>query len=130
MKVALNPFALPAADATGYVVSMSNRSQGQYALFGLTAAALGIDDVSNDDIRARGFKPAKALCTNVTGTTASSVTSKLTGIPYKAKADSGYTFPFGHITAQPSYSDQKAAILALVTGAGETKSVSFQPERF
>lgn len=86
--------------------------------------------VDNNDIRAIGFKPAKASCRNVTGTTATSKTSKLTGVPYKTKSDVAYTFPFGAITAQPSYSDQKAAIIALVTAAGETKSVSFMPEKF
>lgn len=130
VKVAIKPFALPAADTDEYVVSISARAQGQYALFGLTAAILGIEDVDNNDVRAKGFKPARASCKNVTGTTATSVTSKLTGVPYKTKADAGYTFPFGRITAGVSYSDQKSNILALVAGAGQTKSVSFQPEKF
>ncbi|MBE8990635.1 hypothetical protein [Nostoc sp. LEGE 12450] len=130
VKISIKPFALPAASTDEYVTTISNRAQGQYALFGLTAAGLGIAAVDNNDIRAIGFKPAKASCRNVTGTTLTSVTSKLTGIPYKTKADSAYVFPFGAITAQPSYSDQKAAILALVTAAGEAKSVSFIPEKF
>jgi hypothetical protein len=130
VKVSIKPFALPAADTDEYVVPISARAQGQYALFGLTAAILGIEDVDNDDVRAKGFKPARASCKNVTGTTAASVTSKLTGVPYKTKADAGYTFPFGRITAGPTYSDQKANILALVIGSGVTKSVSFQPEKF
>jgi hypothetical protein len=130
VKVSIKPFALPSADTNEYVVSMSNRAQGSYGLFGLSAAALGIEDVDNNDVRARGFKPAKANCNNRTGTTATTKTSKLTGIAYKTKPDAGYTFPFGRISTQPSYSDQKAALLALVIAEGETKSVSFQPERF
>ncbi len=130
VKVSVKPFALPSASTDEYVTTISNRSQGQYGLFGLSAAELGIADVDNNDIRAKGFKPAKASCRNVTGTTPTTVTSKLTGIPYKTKADAAYIFPFGAITAQPSYSDQKAAILAAVTAAGEAKSVSFQPEKF
>lgn len=130
VKVSILPFALPAADTNEYVVPMSNRAQGQYALFGLSAAALGIAAVDNNDVRARGFQPAKAACKNVTGTISTTVTSKLTGIPYKTKADAGYTFPFGRTATQATYSDQKSAILALVVAAGETKSVSFQPERF
>ncbi len=130
VSISIKPFALPAASTDEYVTTISNRAQGQYALFGLAAASLGIAEVDNNDIRAIGFKPAKAACRNVTGTTATTVTSKLTGIPYKTKTDVAYTFPFGAITAQPSYSDQKAAILALVAGAGETKSVSFTPEKF
>jgi hypothetical protein len=130
VKVSIKPFALPAASTDEYVTTISNRAQGQYGLFGLSAAELGIAEVDNNDIRAKGFKPAKASCRNVTGTTATTVTSKLTGVPYKTKADAAYIFPFGAITGQPSYSDQKAAILASVTGAGETKSVSFTPERF
>ncbi len=130
VSVSIKPFALPSSATDEYVISISNRSQGQYALFGLSVAALGINTVDSNDIRAIGFKPAKASCRNVTGATASSKTSKLTGLPYKAKSNVSYTFPFGAITAQPSYSDQKAAIIALVIAAGETKSVSFAPERF
>lgn len=130
VKISIKPFALPSASTDEYVTTISNRAQGQYALFGLSAAALGIAAVDNNDIRAKGFKPAKAFCRNVTGTTATTVTSKLTGVPYKTKSDVAYVFPFGAITAQPSYSDQKAAILALVIASGETKSVSFTPERF
>ncbi len=130
VKISIKPFALPAASTDEYVTTISDRAQEQYALFGLSAAALGIEVVDNTDIRAIGFKPAKASCRNVTGTTATTVVSKLTGISYKTKADAAYTFPFGAITAQPSYSDQKAAILALVTAAGEAKTVSFIPEKF
>ncbi|MBD2360051.1 hypothetical protein H6G36_02355 [Anabaena minutissima FACHB-250] len=132
-SISIKPFALPAASTDEYVTVISDRAQVQYALFGLSAAALGIADVDNNDIRAKGFKPAKASCRNVTGTTASTVTSKLTGLPYKTKADVGYSFPFGAITAQPSYSDQKATILSLVvatSAANAVKSVSFTPERF
>ncbi|MDZ8071140.1 MAG: hypothetical protein RMY64_36925 [Nostoc sp. DedQUE08] len=130
VAVSIKPFALPVASTDEYIVRMSNRAQGQYSLFGLSAAALGIAAVDSNDIVARELKPAKASCRNITGTTPTSVTSKLTGRPYKTKADTGYTFPFGAITAQPSYSDQKAAILGLVTAAGETKAVSFIPEKF
>lgn len=130
VKVSIKPFALPSASTDEYIVPISNRAQSSYATFGLSAAALGIADIDSNDIRARGFIPAKASCKNVTGTTPTTVTSKLTGLPYKTKADVGYTFPFGAITAQPSYGDQKAAILALVIASGETKAVSFKPEKY
>jgi hypothetical protein len=129
-KVSIKPFALPAADTGEYVISISNRAQSQYALFGLAAATLGIEVPDNNDIRANGYKPAKASCRNITGTTATSVTSKLTGMPYKTKADTAYVFPFGRTSGNPTYSEQKAAILALVEAAAGNKSVSFQPEKF
>jgi len=129
-KIGIKPFALPAASTVEYVTTISARAQGQYALFGLGASALGIEVPDSDDIVAVGYKPAKASCRNITGTTATSVTSKLTGIPYKTKADTAYIFPFGRITANATYSEQKAAILALVIAAAGTKSVSFVPEKF
>jgi hypothetical protein len=129
-KIAIKPFGEPAASTDEYVTSISGRAQAQYALFGLTAATLGIEAPDNDDVVARGYKPAKASCRNVTGATATSVTSKLTGIPYKTKADTAYVFPFGRTGTNPSYKEQKSAILALVTTAAGTKSVSFTPERF
>lgn len=129
-KIAIKPFALPAANTDEYLTGISFRAQGQYALFGLSAANLGIEASDNNDIVAKGYRPAKASCQNITGTTATSVTSKLTGIPYKTKADAAYVMPFGRIAANPTYSEQKAAILAFVGGAAGNKSVSFTPERF
>lgn len=129
-KIAIKPFALPAASTVEYVTTISARAQGQYALFTLSVAELGIDAPDPDDIIAKGYKPAKASCRNITGTTATSVTSKLTGIPYKTKADVAYVFPFGRTTGNPTYSEQKAAILAAVTAASGNKSVSFIPEKF
>jgi hypothetical protein len=129
-KISVKPFALPAASTDEYVTVISNRAQTQYALFGLAAATLGIEAPDNNDVVAKGYKPAKASCRNITGTTATSTTSKLTGIPYKSKADVAYVFPFGRTTGNPSYSEQKVAILALVIAASGTKSVSFIPEKF
>jgi hypothetical protein len=129
-KISVKPFGEPVASTSEYLTSISGRAQAQYALFGLTAANLGIEAPDNDDVVSKGYKPAKASCRNVTGTVASSVTSKLTGIPYKTKADTAYIFPFGRTTTNPSYKEQKAAILALVTAAAGTKSVSFIPEKF
>lgn len=129
-KVAIKPFALPSASAIEYSTSISARAQSQYALFGLSTANLGIDAVDNDDVQANGYKPAKASCRNITGTTATTVTSKITGRPYKTKADVGYTFPFGRTATNATYSEQKAAIIALVLAAAGNKSVSFTPERF
>jgi hypothetical protein len=128
--ISVKPFALPSASTAEYITTISARAQGQYALFGFAAASLGIEAPDNDDIRANGYKPAKASCRNITGTTATSVTSKLTGIPYKTKADVAYTFPFGRTAGNPTYSEQKAALFALVAAASGTKSVSFTPERF
>ena len=129
-KIGIKPFALPTASTVEYVTTISNRAESQYGLFGLAAATLGIENPDNDDVVARGYKPAKASCRNVTGTTPSSVTSKLTGIPYKTKADTAYVFPFGRTSGNATYSEQKAAILALVIAASGNKSVSFTPEKF
>ncbi|YAF95173.1 MAG: hypothetical protein AB3A66_21755 [Nodularia sp. CChRGM 3473] len=129
-RIAIKPFALPTASTDEYLTTISNRAQGQYALFGLSTTILGVEAPDNDDILARGFKPAKASCRNITGTTATTTTSKLTGIAYKSKANVAYIFPFGAVTANNNYSEQKAAIVAAVAGSGGNKSVSFTPERF
>lgn len=129
-RIGIKPFALPAASTVEYVTTVSVRAQGQYALFGLSVAELGIEVPDVDDLVAKGYKPAKASCKNITGTTATTATSKLTGIPYKAKADASYSFPFGRTSGNPTYSDQKAAIIAAVAAAAGNKSVSFTPEKF
>lgn len=129
--ITLKPFAFAAADTKEYRVDFSDRAQGQLATFGLTAAELGIDSVLADtDLDSDDYKPAKAVCRNITATTSTTKTSKLTGLPYKTKADASYTLPFGRTTANPSYAEQKAAIIAAVDGAAGNKSVSFKSERF
>ncbi|HYX13402.1 MAG TPA: hypothetical protein VE944_03365 [Nostoc sp.] len=129
-RIGIKPFALPAASPIEYVTVISARAQGQYALFGLSVAELGIEIPDADDFIAKGYRPAKASCRNITGTTAVTATSKLTGVPYKAKSDVGYSFPFGRTAGNPTYSEQKAAIIAAVAAAAGTKSVSFTPEKF
>lgn len=129
--IVLKPFGLPAADTGNYRTSISNRSAGQYSTFGLTALELGIDTTLQDtDKDAAGYIPAKAICRNITGTTASSKTSKVTGLPYKSKTNASYTFPVGRTTGNPSWSEQKAVIIAAVSAATGNKSVTFKPERF
>lgn len=129
--IALKPFALPAANTDAYRTTISNRSAGQYALFGLTDTELGIDETLQEtDKETIGYIPAKAICRNITGTTASSKTSKLTGIPYKSKTNASYTFPVGRTSGNATWSEQKALIIANVAAAAGNKSVTFKPEKF
>ena len=130
--VKIKPFGYPAADTTSAIVEISNRSAGQYSTVGLSEAALGIAQLAPSGetaIKLAGFKPAKAVARNVTGTTAQSKTSKLTGLPYKSKASASYTFPLGRTTSNPSFSEQKGAIIALIEQT-PSRSVSFVPEKF
>jgi hypothetical protein len=132
-RISVKPFALAAASTAEYGTVISNRAASQYTLFGLTVAELGIEDPDNDDVIAKGYRPAKAACRNTTGTTATARPSKIIGVSYKRKASVGYNFPFGRTTGNPTYAEQKAAILASVVGASAdnaVKSVSFTPERF
>lgn len=130
---ALKPFALPAADTSNFLVPISQRALNNIAAAGITAAELNIDTTPEgiaDLIKVNGFTPAKAVIKNVTGTTTSAKTSKITGDPYKAKAGASYSFPFGRSTANPSYSEVKAAITAAVSAAAGNKGVSFKPENY
>ncbi|AFZ56912.1 hypothetical protein H6G54_12085 [Anabaena cylindrica FACHB-243] len=129
--IAIKPFGLPAADTDAYKSSVSTRSSGEYATFGLSETVLGIDATPQaGDIDATGYVPAKAICRNITGTTASTKTSKLTGLPYKSKSNASYTFPVGRTSTNPSWSEQKAAILTAVNAATGNKSASFKSEKF
>lgn len=129
--VVVKPFALPNADATTVRTDLSQRAQGSFATFGLSASELGIDATLNDtDKTLDGFRPAKAVCRNITGTTTTTSTSKITKRPYKTKANVSFTFPFGRTTAAPTFGQAKAAILASVAGSGGNKSVTFSPEKY
>ncbi|MBC5794227.1 hypothetical protein H5968_03465 [Sphaerospermopsis sp. LEGE 00249] len=130
--VKIKPFGYPAADITSVIVEISNRSAEKFSIVGLTEDALGIAQLApsgDTAIKLAGFKPAKAVARNVTGTTAQTRTSKLTGLPYKSKASSSYTFPLGRTTSNPSFSEQKGAIIALIEQT-PSRSVSFIPEKF
>jgi hypothetical protein len=132
--VSVLPFAFAAADTTAIKTSVSKRAitSTNLTLFGLSEAELGIDTSPPDTtISTKGFIPAKAICTNVTGTTATAKTSKITGLAYKTKANASYTFPVGRTSGNPSWAEQKAAIIGQV--AAQTtgnKSVTFKPEKF
>ncbi|MFM8009038.1 MAG: hypothetical protein ACKO86_29900 [Dolichospermum sp.] len=129
--VVIKPFALPAADATTIRIDLSERAESNFATFGLTAAELGIDTtLNNNDKLIVGFLPAKAVCRNITGTTTTTVTSKLTKRPYRTKANVSFTFPFGRTTASPTFGQAKAEIISSVAGSAGNKSVTFHPEKY
>lgn len=129
--VKIQPFGYPAADTTEVLTTVSNRSAGQYATVGLSTTILGIENLAANDtaIELPGFRAAKATARNVVGTTASVRTSQITGVAYKSKQTNSYTYPVGRTTANPSFSEQKAAIIAAVESSGN-RSVSFTPEKF
>lgn len=132
-SAALKPFALPSANTTSYLAEISNRALTNIGTAGLTTDILNIDTTPEGTanlVKVIGFTPARAVVTNVTGTTGSPTTSKITGASYKKKAGASYSFPFGRSTDDPSYSEVKAAITGAVAGAGGNKGVSFKPEIF
>ncbi|PHJ62793.1 hypothetical protein VF14_26870 [Nostoc linckia z18] len=128
---ALKPFALPAANTNSFLVDISQRAITNFTAAGLSAAELNIDTTPEgitNLTKVNGFTPARATVKNVTGTTATTKTSKITGDTYKSKAGASYTYPFGRSTDDPSYSEVKAAIAAAVAAASGNKGVSFKPE--
>ncbi|MFM6916222.1 MAG: hypothetical protein ACKPKT_01375 [Dolichospermum sp.] len=129
--VAIKPFALPSTDTTTIRIDLSLRAQNALATFGLSIGELGIDTTLNDsDKTIFGFRPAKAICRNITGTTDITVTSKLTKRPYKTKSKASFTFPFGRTTSNPTLGQQQADIISAVAASGGNKSVTFLAERY
>jgi hypothetical protein len=127
--ISLKPFALPPTSTTEVEATISSRSLANLSLFGLSKDKLGFTDPrSTTALESTGFKPAKAICRNVTGTTGVPTPSKITGEKYSKKPNASYTFPIGRTTANASWHEQRAAILAQVAGAGGNKSVSFKVE--
>jgi hypothetical protein len=132
LDVALRPFAFPAADTRTLRTTMSTRARSGFTTFELDFAKLGLDDTPEPTaIQMAGFKPARAICRNTTGTTPGSLTpSKITGQSYRSRAAVTYTFPIGRTTAEPTWGEQKSAIANKIEGLSGTKSVSFKPEVF
>jgi|688.fasta_scaffold53938_5 hypothetical protein len=129
--ITLKPFALAADSTVLLKTTISNRSLTNLSTFGLTEEEAGFTSPPDDNgVEVEGFVPAKAVCRNTTGTTASTKNSKVTGLPYKSKANSSFTFPIGRTTANAVWGEQKAAILAQVIASGGNKSVSFKPEKY
>lgn len=129
--ITLKPFALAAADTTVIKSSISARALEDLGDFALSIAVLAFDDPADSaGIDTVGFTPAKAICRNVTGTTAATKTSKLTGLPYKSKTNTSSTFPVGRHGTDFTWGAQKGKITTAVAGSSGNKSVSFKPERF
>lgn len=129
----LKPFALPAADTTSFLVDISQRAITNFTAAGISATNLNIDTTPEgvaNLTKVNGFTPARAIIKNVTGTTATTKTSKITGDTYKTKAAASYTYPFGRGSTNVSYSQVKAAIASAVANASGNKGVSFQPENY
>lgn len=130
-EVSLQTFALPAANTARYIVPISSRAKTNYTTAGVSTAELNISDpIAGGAVEIFGYTPARVTIANVTGTTATTVASKLTGKPYKKKATATYTFPFGSKATNGSFSEVKAAITAAVAASGGNKGVSFKPEIF
>ena len=127
--ISLRPFALAAASTVEIEATISSRSLSNLSLFGLSKDKLGFTDPrSGTALESTGFRPAKAICRNITGTSSVPTPSKITGEKYGKKTSANYTFPVGRTTTNQSWYEQKAAILASVAGSGGNKSVSFKHE--
>lgn len=129
--VVIKPFALPQANTDEYLVTISGRALNGIGNTGLNQGILNISDDATKIAgaqRINDFTPARATVKNITGTSATTKTSKLTGDPYKSKAGASYTFPMGRGTDDPSYSTVKSAVVAAVNAGDANRSVSFKPE--
>lgn len=124
----IKAFALPAADTKVFLVDFSNRAKTAIANTGVTNALLGHADDSPEASRAYGYTPARATIILIAAGEGTTTPSKITGKPYKKKNNNTYTYPFGRATANPTYSEQKGAILNAVAKSNTNRGVSFKPE--
>jgi hypothetical protein len=129
--ISLKPFAYIGASTIEIGSTISSRSLANLALFGLSETELGFTSPAVETVQEMaGYKPAKAICKNVTGTTSVPTPSKITGEKYSKKASSTFTFPIGRTTERPTWSIQKGFVLAEVAKSTGNKSVTFKTEVF
>lgn len=129
--ISIKPFAYVAASTIEIESTISGRASTNLALFGLSEEELGFTSPAAETVQEMaGFKSAKAICKNVTGTTGVPTASKVTGVRYSKKASATFTFPVGRTTSRPTWSAQRSFILAEVAKGSGNKSVTFKPEVF
>ncbi|MDB9307059.1 hypothetical protein PN488_22285 [Nodularia spumigena CS-591/12] len=126
-RTTVKPFAT-GADTVRYQITVSVNAMDAAATFGMSTTILGQNDVLTDSVEANGFRPARAVISNVTGA-GTSTPSQITKKPYKKKAASSRVFPFGSTTSNSTYAAQKAVIISEVAKS-DTRGVSFLPEIF
>jgi hypothetical protein len=134
ISVAVFPFyrasaASTAANTDSIIVGFSTRSKG-LIIDSIEALAnhVAITNSLKDD---RSFTPAKAIIRTITGTgDGTSTISKITGVPYKKKAASSATLPFGANTTLKSEKEVRGAILAAVNALTGNVKVNFTNESF
>lgn len=122
-----------------YVVGLSSRSKAAMATNGVTEARLNIDlgttntDAGSTTSQGRkppsGFKPAKALVSNVNPTGKTTPKSQILLLEYTKIPKTSFTYPFGKqdIKGQQTEPDMRGYLYADVARGNRT--ISFVPER-
>lgn len=132
IEVALQPFGFPNTAANKTLISYSQRASTALATYGGAATFNHAASVDNSQKR-YGFKPAQAVVFDPGGTvTTTPKTSKITGIPYKARGGKSYTFPFGVGTGDDEATEFacRNTIVTIIAGVKANASVSFKAESF
>ncbi len=127
LNVQILPFALPSDSTQRAIVPLSLRAKNNLGDTGAAQADFNFADVTEAGVDFQGFVPAKATV-RVATATATEKTSKLTGLKYKTKGGSSYTFPVGSKASNGRFSEVIKAISTKVVSA--TRSVSFTGEKF
>jgi len=124
----IKPFGLAAADTKVFIVDYSARAKTAMANSGLSDTVLGHDTTPTDPQRVYNFTPARATVTIVATGEGTTTSSKITGKSYKKKANNTFTYPLGRTSTNPSYSEQRGAIVVAVASGNTNRGVSFKPE--
>jgi hypothetical protein len=128
-ELIVKPFALGGGTGETALVGVSRRAKEKIGETGVALGDLNATEptASNSANRIFGFSPAKAVV-NISATTTTNPTSKITGRPYKKRASESYTFPFGRASATDTYAGRKEIILARVSAGDNNRGVSFDAE--
>lgn len=126
-KVSVLPFYFGGADDKQTLVPFSQRVDDESSLDGVQSACNHVQADVENHLELRGFIPAKATVTVLSGTT-SQETSKITGIRYQKRNGKSYTLPYGASNAEKAEGNVRADIVAAVNALGNA-AISFTSEK-
>lgn len=128
VNLSIQPFGLAATDPNKTLTVISKRAKQSVATY-FNADFLN-HLVGGSPNPRPGFQPARAVVFDVTSQSATTETSKITGIKYKKKAGKSLTYPFG---AGPGADekfelDVRAKLIISLNDKQPDASITFKPE--
>jgi len=126
-KVSIFPFFAGAEEGTERIVCISQRALNESAVDLVITAANHIDVDFEQHADVTGFQPAKAIV-SITGGTAISQTSQITGERYESRNARSFTIPYGATSGERFEGLVRGGIIEAVSEI-DNATVTFCPER-